>query len=444
MAKALTDRRVETAKPEAARREIPDGLLPGFYLIVQPSGAKSFAVRYRHAGKTRKVTVGNADALTLADARDMGRDLLRDAAKGQDPAAGKKEAKAEAIRQAAEEKRAERDLFENVAVEFMKRHAVKNTRLGSFLETARILGLKRTDDGWDETGNGVIAQWSGRKVQDITRRDVITLLDAIVDRGAPVMANRTLAAVRKLFNWCVGRDVIETSPATLIEPPAKEDSRKRVLTDDELRMVWNAANGEGYPFGPIVKLMALLGQRENEIARMRWDELDLERKLWTLPASRTKNDEPHTIPLPDAAIAILRPLPNTKPKQGFVFANHEGKPPTAFSHAKRRIDKAIAEANDNKAIPDWVFHDLRRTMVSGMARLRIALPVIEKVVNHKSGTFRGIVAVYQHHDFAGEKAAALDAWANFVLSIISSERQSTHRRKPILTNFPARESASHR
>jgi integrase len=422
MAKALTDRRVETAKPEAARREIPDGLLPGFYLVVQPSGAKSFAVRYRHAGKSRKVTVGNAEALTLADARDIGRDLLRDAAKGQDPAAGKRAAKAEAIRQAAEEKRAERDLFENVAVEFMKRHAAKNTRENSFLETARILGLKRTNDGWDETGNGVIAQWKGRKVQDITRRDVITLLDAIVDRGAPVMANRTLAAVRKLFNWCVGRDVIETSPATLIEPPAKEDSRKRVLTDDELRLVWNAAGADGYPFGPIVKLMALLGQRENEIARMRWDELDVEGKLWTLPASRTKNDEPHSVPLPDSAVEILKAIPNTKPKQGFVFANYEGKPPTAFSHAKRRIDDAIAEANE-KPIPDWVFHDLRRTMVSGMARLHIALPVIEKVVNHKSGTFRGIVSVYQHHDFAAEKRTALDAWANFVLSIISADHE---------------------
>jgi integrase len=428
MAKALTARRVETAKAETARREIPDGLTPGFYLIVQPSGAKSFAVRYRHAGKTRKVTIGNAEALTLEAARDIGRDLLRDAAKGQDPAAGKKAAKAEALRQAEEEKRAERDLFENVAVDFMKRHAVKNTREGSFLETARILGLKRTDDGWDETGNGVIAEWKGRKVQDITRRDVNTLLDAIVDRGAPVMANRTLAAVRKLLNWCVSRDVIESSPATLIELPSKESSRKRVLTDDELSLVWNAANGEGYPFGPIVKLMALLGQRENEIARMRWDELDLDGKLWTLPASRTKNDEPHTVPLPDAAVKILKAMPDTKTKQGFVFANYEGKPPTAFSHAKRRIDDAIAAANKNMPIPDWVFHDLRRTMVSGMARLQIALPVIEKVINHKSGTFRGVVSVYQHHDFAVEKRKALAAWAASSWRLLKERNRRTSSR----------------
>ncbi|WP_325634867.1 site-specific integrase [Bradyrhizobium sp.] len=307
----------------------------------------------------------------------------------------------------------------------MKRHAVKNTRESSFLETARILGLKRTDGGWDETGNGVIADWKGRKVQEITKRDMIVLLNGIADR-APVMANRTLAALRKFSNWCVGQDILKDSPCNGIAPPAKEDSRKRVLTDDELRLVWNAADSDGYPFGPIVKLMALLGQRENEIARMRRNELDLDGKLWTLQASRTKNNEPHTVPLPDAAVAILKDknLPKIESKEDFIFAGHQGKPPTAFSHAKRRMDEAIAAANNNKPIPDWVFHDLRRTLITGMARLRIALPVIEKVINHKSGTFRGIVGVYQHHDFAGEKAAALDAWSKHVLSIISGDHRS--------------------
>jgi integrase len=422
LTKALNDKRlasIEKAAAPASRQEIPDGLLPGLYLVRQPSKAMSWAVRYRSAGKPRKVTIGAYPAIDLKAARDLGRKALRAAAEGRDPAGEKQEAKGEAKRQAAEEKRSERDLFENVAVEFMKRHAVKNTREGSFLETARILGLKLTDaNQWDETGNGVIAEWKGRKVQDITRRDVNTLLDAIVDRGAPIMANRTLAAVRKLLNWCVSRDVIESSPATLIELPRKENSRKRVLTDDELRLVWNAADADGYPFGPIVKLMALLGQRENEIARMRWDELDLDGKLWTLPGSRTKNDEPHTVPLPDAAIAIFKALPRIKSKEDFAFAGHQGKPPTAFSHAKRRMEEAIAAANNGKQIPNWVFHDLRRTMVSGMARLRIALPVIEKVVNHKSGTFRGIVSVYQHHDFATEKRDALNAWVHFVLATV--------------------------
>jgi integrase len=425
MTKALTDKRLEAlekAAAPAARQEIPDGLLPGLYLIRQPSKAMSWAVRYRAAGKPRKVTLGTYPAISLKVARELGGKALRAAAEGRDPAREKQDAKAEAKRQAAEELRGQRDLFENVAVEFMKRYAAENTRKGSYLETARILGLELTDVGeWNETGRGAIAHWKGRKVQDITRRDVVTLLDVIVDRGAPVMANRTLAAVRKLFNWCVGRDVIAASPATLIEPPAKENSRKRVLSDNEIRLIWNATDSDGWPFSPIVRLMLLTGQRENEIARMRWSEINLNDKIWTLPASRTKNDEPHTVPLSDAVVAIIKALPEIKSREGFVFAGRCGKPPTAFSHAKVRIDTAVTTTNNGKEVPAWVFHDLRRTMVSGMARLGIALPVIEKCINHKSGTFRGVVSVYQHHDFASEKRAALAAWASHVEGVISGK-----------------------
>jgi len=422
MTKALTDTRLEALEKAAApasRQEIPDGFLPGLYLVRQPSKAMSWAVRYRRAGATRKLTLGAYPAIGLKAARDLGRKALRAAAEGEDPARQKQESKAEAKRQAAEEKRAERDLFENIAVEFMKRHATQNTREGSYLETARILGLKRTDTGeWEKTGAGVIAEWDGRKVQDIAKRDVIALLDTIVDRGAPVMANRTLAAVRKLFNWCVGRDVITVSPATLIDPPAKEDGRKRALSDRELHVIWNAADADGWPFGPIVKLMILTGQRENEIARMRWSEVDLDGKLWTLPENRTKNDEPHSVPLSDVVVSILKTLPEIKSKDGFVFAGRHAKPPSAFSHAKSRIDEAVTIANA-ESIPAWVFHDLRRTMVSGMARLGIALPAIEKVINHKSGTFKGVVAVDQHHDFAAEKRAALEAWSRYVDALVN-------------------------
>nr|WP_283828353.1 site-specific integrase [Bradyrhizobium diazoefficiens] len=172
--------------------------------------------------------------------------------------------------------------------------------------------------------------------------------------------------------------------------------------------------------------MILLGQRENEIARMRWDELGLDKGLWTLPANRTKNDEPHTVPLPDAAVSIIEALPEIKSKDGFVFAGRHTKPPTAFSHAKVRIDEAVTTANKAKQIPGWVFHDIRRTMVSGMARLGIALPVIEKVINHKSGTFRGVVSVYQHHDFAEEKRAALAAWASHIETVVSGKAPATN------------------
>lgn len=433
MPKALTVKGIERVEKEpapASRQEIPDGLLTGLYLVRQPSQALSWAVRYRHAGQPRKLTLGAYPALSLEAARDIGQKALRKAAEGRDPAREKQTEKDEAKRKAAEEVRGQRDLFENVAREFIERYAkpnaVRKNKPDAWQETGRILGLRPDPDDATklvERGGDVIPRWRGRKIQEITKRDVITLLDEVQDRGAPVMANRTLAAVRKLFNWAVSRDIIAASPCAGVSPPASENSRDRILTDDELRFAWNAAGKEGWPFGPIVKIMILTGQREGEVAGMRRTELDLtgDNKLWTLPPGRVKNNERHTVPLPGAAVDIINSLPNIKTMGGFVFAGHEGKPVSGFSRAKDRIDEAIAEAAE-KPLPDWVFHDLRRTVASGMARLGIQLPVIEKVLNHKSGTFRGIVGVYQRHTYEAEKRVALDAWASHVERIVSGKQ----------------------
>jgi integrase len=431
MTKALTVNRILNAKTPA-RQEIPDGLLVGLYLVVQPSGAKSFAVRYRCAGQPRKLTLGAFPAITLEAARDIGGKALRAAAEGRDPATEKQARKGAEKKAKAEEERGKLDLFENVAREFIERHAMKNTRESSWRETARILGLKPDPDNagkllvverQSDKPPTVINLWAGRKVQEITKRDVITLLDTVRDR-APVMANRNLAAIRKLFNWCLARDVIQVSPCSLIEPPAPERSRDRILSDDELRLVWNATGADPSPFGPLVKLLILTGQRLAEVGGMRWDELDLETKLWTLPAERVKNGERHEVPLSDAAVNILKPLPRIKTTKGFVFTTTRNAAVSGFSRAKDRLDAAVEAslAKGPKPPEHWTFHDLRRTMASGMARLGIQLPVIEKVLNHSSGSFRGVVGVYQRHSYADEKRAALDAWASFVQSTVSGER----------------------
>jgi integrase len=432
MTKALTVKRIENADATPARQEIPDGLLVGLYLVVQPSGAKSFAVRYRYAGQPRKLTLGAFPAITLEAARDIGGKALRAAAEGRDPATEKQAAKIDAKKAETEAVRGQRDLFENVAREFIERHAMKNTREATWRETARILGFKPDPNNAGqlvvvEPQKGkpptVLQLWNGRKVQDITKRDVIALLDTVRDR-APVMANRNLAAVRKLFNWCLARDVITVSPCTLIEPPAPERSRDRILSDDELRLVWNAAGTDASPFGPLVKLLILTGQRLAEVGGMQWDELDLKNKLWTLPAERVKNDERHEVALSDAAIEILNALPRIKTTKGFIFTTTRDAAVSGFSRAKDRLDAAVEASLTKGAKPPehWTFHDLRRTMASGMARLGIQLPVIEKILNHSSGSFRGVVGIYQRHSYADEKRQALDAWASFVQSTVSGKR----------------------
>jgi integrase len=428
LTKALTAKRIENSLPASGRQEIPDGLLVGLYLVVQPSGAKSFAIRYRHAGQPRKLTLGTFPALNLEAARDIGSKALRAAAEGRDPATEKQSAKGDAKKAAGDEIRLRRDLFENVAREFIERHAMKNNRPATWRETARILGLRPSPGDPTvlmDVGGDVMPAWKGRKIQDITKRDVITLLDAVNDRGSPIMANRVLSAVRKLFNWCLARDVIQASPCTLIAPPAPERSRDRILSDDELRLVWNAAEREGWPFGPLVKLLILTGQRLAEVGGMRWDELDLESKLWVLPAERVKNGERHEVPLSDPVVEIIGSLPRIKTTKGFVFTTSRDAAVSGFSRTKDRLDASIESAiADGSPVDHWTFHDLRRTMASGMARLDIQLAVIEKILNHSSGSFRGVVGVYQRHSYSDEKRKALTTWARFVMATVSREHAS--------------------
>ncbi|TIQ88531.1 MAG: site-specific integrase, partial [Mesorhizobium sp.] len=259
---------------------------------------------------------------------------------------------------------------------------------------------------------------------DITRAEIIAHIDDIYDGGKPIAANRTLAALKRLFSWCVERDLIPSSPCDRVKAPSAEQSRDRILTDAELQAVWKASEGLGWPFGPMVQMLVLTGQRRNEVSGMRWEEIDLKGKLWSLPRERAKNDQPHSVPLSAPAIELLESLPRIE-GQDFVFSTTGTTPVSGFSRMKRGLDaKVVAalreEAEERKddpaqvSVADWWLHDLRRTCASGMARIGINLPVIEKVLNHVSGSFAGIVGVYQRHSFDDEKRAALDAWGNFI------------------------------
>jgi integrase len=378
----LTAKSVEAERSAKARREIPDAYLPGLYLIVQPSGAKSWAVRYRHEGRPRKHTLGPYPLIDLKAARETGSKALRAAAEGADPASAKKQTA---------------DSLEAAVEQFIERHVRRNYRPKPLKEAERLLRKH------------VLEKWRGRKISEIRRTDLRNMLEEIVEDGAPIAANRVHSIARKFFNWCLEHEIIEASPCAGLKAPAgKEDSRDRVLSEHEIRQVWQAAEKLGPLSGALVRLLILTGQRRGEVAGMEWSELDFEKRLWTLPRERVKNDRRHEVPLLPQTIAILKGLPRVSDR--FVFSLNATSPINGFGKDKERLDALSGMA-------DWVLHDLRRTVASGMARLGVSLAVIEKVLNHVSGSFAGIVGVYQRHEFAEEKRQALEKWADYVSRI---------------------------
>lgn len=413
MAKALTAAGVEKLKPDPSKRiEISDGLLPALRVVIAPNGGKSYAVRFKHLGHPKKLTIGPVGSFSLTEARDRAREALREIAHGNDPCELKKSARAAAIAAV----RQSDDLIENQLTGFIRRHVAK---LKSSADVTRLLRKE-------------LQSWKGRRVQDIAKRDVIKLIDEVHERGSPTTARRLLANLKRFFSWLIERDILAVSPCAGVKPPSAEVHRDRVLSDDELRLVLRAANAIGYPFGQMIWILALTGSRRREVSAMEWQEITLaDNPTWSLPSARTKNSRVHNVPLVAAAVRILESMPRISRQDGaprFVFTTTGKTPVSGFSRVKGNLDrqmlaiaKSEAEAKGGDSakvkLAPWRLHDLRRTMASGMARLGIPLPVIERALNHVSGSFAGIVGIYQRHDFADEKRQALAKWADFLEQI---------------------------
>lgn len=414
MAVKLTIPFVDNAKSDdGKRREIGDALVPGLWLVVQPSGAKSWAVRYRADGKPVKVTLGPYPLIGLADAREQGREVLEKVAKGENPAAEKRETRA--IKFSAPVINPDRDLWRTVLADYLKRDAAG---LRSFEAVKRL--LEKETAGWLE-----------RRIQDIGKRDVVEMLDAVTDRGAKVQANRVLAHVRRVFNWAKGRDIVTTNPTEGLEKPAQEVSRDRVLAPAEVRDIWRAADALGYPFGPMVKLLFLTGQRLREVAEARWNEVDVDRQVWTIDPARAKNAERHDVPLTAPAIALFESLPRIS-KSPYILTTSGTSPISGFARAKERIDALLRELDIERAgrgvrpseVPErqrWTFHDIRRTVATNMAAGGVLIEVIERVLNHKGSTNSGLRKVYNRFSYMDEKRQALEAWAQRLDLMTSDE-----------------------
>ena len=388
----LTQRGVEAAKPKAKRYGKPDGTVPGLRLVVHPGGEKTYALFTRVNGRLINHKIGSAAVLELAQARKEARRKLSEISGGQDPREIKREAK-----------RAELETVEAVTERFVERYVRPNNK--SSKEIERKLNVE------------VLPHWGKRPINSITQRDVIDLLDSIVDRGGVgAQANRVLATIRRLFNWAIERGLINRSPTDRVKAPVPETPRDRVLNDSELALLLRATDQLGFPFGPYIKYLILTGARREEVAGMRWSELDRGLTAWILPRERTKNGNEHTIPLAPWAQSIIAGLPHIAGSD-FVFTVNGRNSINGYSKAKRTLDATIASLNGGAPIAPWRMHDLRRTMATGLARLGVQLPVVEKILNHISGSFAGVAGIYQRHDFADEKRQALEVWGRHVLAL---------------------------
>ena len=427
----LTDAAVQKFKvPKGQRVEYFDATLPGFGLRVagptprNPEGRKSWVLFYRLKGEQRRITLEQTyPTLTLAAARTEAAEALQLVDKGIDPAQARASLKAE--------NEARRESVASAIASYMER------------------GLKGRSKGYlDGTRanfeNHVLPRWRDRDLTSISRRDVVALLDAVAagqapddtkakskakrPAGGPVAANRVLAAVRSLFNWAISRDLIQANPCAMVKPPGEETRRERTLAADEIYELWPVFESLSYPFGAFLRMALLTGQRRSEVAGMRWEDVDLTSKTWTLSASQTKNRNAHVVPLSQAAVDILTNAPRKSAiidgklrPSPFVFTSDGKTPISGFSRAKAAADKKIAAARAAaKADPlrAWGIHDLRRTCATELGRLKIPEQIISRVLNHTAKSIT--VKHYNKYSYLEEKREALDTWAAYLERLIRS------------------------
>ena len=402
--KVLTTRFVDAAKPrhnsagDAVRAEYPDAACPGLHLVVQPTGTRSWAFRFRRRTdrKNVKLTLGKAGdgGLSLAAARHAAaahRHRLEQGAVLVTPVTA---VTPQSVRAG--------DKVEAAVASFLELHVRRKNRIS----TARV-----TENIFNRI---IVPAWRNRTIDSIRRRDIIDLVEDVAASGRGYHANRTCAVLSKFFAWLVARDALTFSPVTGVERPHKEKTRSRVLTDDELRVLWLACGHEGAS-GEAIRLMTLTGARRGEVGEMSRREVDQDHQLWNLPAERTKNGRPHTIPLSTQAWTLIEARPRFAGCD-FVFTIDGKRVVNNWDEVKHRIS-----AKAGITASSWRLHDLRRTCASGMQKLGIQVPVIEKALNHISGTFRGIVGVYQTHDYADEVRIALQRWADRVEEIVGGK-----------------------
>lgn len=362
--------------------QFPDGKIAGMGVRVTAGGVKSFFLEYRLNGTKRRLSLGRYPVTTLQKARAKAMAALVMIAEGEDPKGEDTEAQS----------------FPDALAEFVENYCRRHNRASTAAETERLLRAN-----FEEA-------WRKRTIDSITRADIANAIEPMMKRGTHAAARHAFAAVRKFFSWQVEQGRLPMSPCAGMKPPAKASHRDRVLSDDELKAIWNAAEAQGFPFGRITQLLMLTAQRRTEVSSMTWDEVDLATGTWTIPAERTKNGKPHVVPLTAGARVVIECIPRTSSVYVFPARGMPEQPYTGWSKGKRMLDEAAG-------LHDWTLHDLRRTAATGMARTGIAPHVVERVLNHVSGTFAGVAGVYNRFQYGPEMRAALETWERHVLAL---------------------------
>ena len=371
----FTDAYIKSLKPTASRYELYDANLAGFGIRVSPSGAKSWMAFSRNMERKTRVTLGRYPHMLLGQARQRAMNTLMEMADGEFQRSTKLQ------------------LFEHALDDWYKKDQAQNK---SFLQVKNAMELH------------VRPRLKDFKLANIEKRDIIKIIDRIAMK-APTQANRVLAFTKRFFNWCVSRDLLAISPANGIVKTKTEVSRDRVLSKDELTAIYSATFEMPYPFGPLLRILTLTGQRLNEVAGSSWTEIDLGAAKWELPRDRSKNKTSHIVHLSNPVRKEFDALMNPT-NQELVFTTTGKTPVSGFSKAKNQLDKI-------SGVNDWRLHDLRRTFATvATETLGYEPVVVDRVLNHVSGSVKGIAAVYQKGQYLDKRKIVLDAWADYVQS----------------------------
>lgn len=394
MPAGLTDAKLKGIKPPAeGRAEYSDDNVPGLRLRVSSKGTKTFILRKRHGSKVHNITLGTyGQRFGLADARRKARTLLSDLESGKLPPTPQRRSNGTTTTIRA----------------MMPAYLASKERLRTHAE------IKRVAERY------ILPELGDRLADGVTRGEITAFVDKIATK-APVMARAAHAQLSAFYTWALPRlDRLLGNPCRDAGRPAKPKPRDRVLTDAELRALWQFADAEPLPWGPAVKLLMLTGARRAEVFAANRAEFDLTAREWTIPADRAKNGRPHIVPLSAAAAGVVQAIPALEDSEKlFPARSRPENGPSGISKAVLRAQVAVNIALGRESGEHWTLHDIRRTVATGLQRLGVRFEVTEAVLNHISGAKGGIAGVYQRHDWKAEKRAALEAWAVELRSITS-------------------------